>query len=150
MDKKQAFLGRIKHAPDDPARAELRAALRELSQALMPLHRALINAARDDYEAGGLGMITGATHLLRLLQEDPFFGWLQPMTSLIVDIDEIVRADFQGEDAMAITRRADMLFGTCVDPGFADRYLQVLQRDVDVAAGHAAVRLRLARLPRQA
>src|SRR5438552_4033844 len=44
---RNAFFARTMHTPDSPERAELRAALRELSKALLPLHRALIEAARD-------------------------------------------------------------------------------------------------------
>ena len=46
---KDAFFARTMHTPDDPARAALRELLREMSRALIPLHRALINGARDDY-----------------------------------------------------------------------------------------------------
>ena len=48
MDKKD-FFARTMHTPDDPARARQRAALRETSQALLPLHQALITAAKADY-----------------------------------------------------------------------------------------------------
>ena len=146
MDKK-TFFARTMHTPDDPARAELRAALREVSKALIPLHRALIDAARDDYTFG-IGEITGPSHLLRLVQDDEFFAWLKPMTSLIVDIDEMARTDFTIDEAKAIAQRLDSMFGSDVDPGFAERYIPILQRAVDVAIGHAAVRRVAGKLPR--
>ncbi|HEV7920137.1 MAG TPA: hypothetical protein VGR02_05035 [Thermoanaerobaculia bacterium] len=133
------------HTPDDPERAELRAALREVSKALIPLHRGLIDAARDDY-AFGYAPVESPTHLLRLLNDDPFFAWLKPMTTLIVDIDEMARADFDRPAADAIAARLDRFFGANVDPAFAERYVPILQRDVDVAVGHAAVRQALQRL----
>ena len=143
--KKEDFFARTMHTPDDPARAELRDALRSLSKALIPLHRALIEAARADYTAM-FAPISGPHHLLRLINDDPFFAWLKPMTSLIVDIDEMARTDFAPEDAKAIAARVEQLFGTSADAAFTERYLPVLQRDIDVAAGHAAVRKQLARL----
>jgi len=144
MDR-DAFYKRTMHTPDDPERAQLRAALSDVSKLLLPLHRSLIDAARDDY-AFGYGPVEGPGHLLRLLNEDPFFAWLKPMTSLIVDIDELVRADFETAAVDDIRTRLDRLFGPNVDPEFSERYVPILQRDVDVAAGHAAVRKALPRL----
>ena len=145
MDK-NAFFARTMHTPDDPARAELRAALREVSKALIPLHKSLIDAARDEYVTFGLGEVATPSQLLRLVQEDPFFAWLKPITALIVDIDEMVRVDFTPDDIAAIARRLDAMFGGAVDPQFAERYVPLLQRDVDIAIGHAAVRQAVARL----
>src|SRR5688572_547572 len=85
--RKEDFFARTMHTPDDPARAELRAGLREMSKHLLPLHRALIESARSDYEAS-VAPVSGPGHLLQLLNEDAFFAWLKPLTSLIVDIDE--------------------------------------------------------------
>ena len=144
---KEAFYARTMHTPDDPQRAELRAALREVSKVLIPLHRGLIDALRDDYSFG-YGPIEGPGHLLRLLNEHPFFAWLKPLTTLIVDIDEMARTDFAPADAEGIGARLDRLFGANVDPAFAGRYVPVLQRSVDVAIGHAAVRQAMARLIR--
>src|SRR5215210_6158592 len=49
--KKEDLYARMMHTPDDPARAELRAALRDAWKQLMPLHRALIDAASAEYSA---------------------------------------------------------------------------------------------------
>lgn len=133
------------HTPDDPARARQRAALRDLSQALLPLHRTLIEAAKNDY-AFAYGPVTGPTHLLRLLGDDPFFEWLKPVTALIVDIDEMVRVDFDAADIARIAERVNALFNGGGNAEFARRYVPVLQRDVDVTRGHAAVRQAMGRL----
>jgi hypothetical protein len=143
--KKEDLYARMMHTPDDPARAELRAALRELWKQLMPMHRALIDAARDEYVAT-VGPVNGPTHLLQLIQEEPFFEWLRPMTSLIVDVDSLSRTDFERSDVDAITARVERLFGSTADAGFTARYLPILQREIDVAAGHGAIRRLLARL----
>ncbi|HEX2835759.1 MAG TPA: hypothetical protein VHW00_22290 [Thermoanaerobaculia bacterium] len=143
--KKEDLYARMMHTPDDPARAELRAALRDAWKQLLPLHRALIDAASEEYRAGG-AMVNGPTHLLQLLQDDPFFDWLKPMTSLIVDIDTMSRTDFERTDVDAIAARLEQFFGTNADAGFSARYIPVLQRDVDVAIGHAAMRQILRRL----
>lgn len=143
--RKDEFYARTMHTPDDPARAAIREALRETSKLLLPLHRALIEAAREEYTAGG-GHVASRGHMLQLITEEPFFAWLKPMTSLIVDIDEMVRTDFEAEAVAAIAARLDRLFGNNVDEQFASRYLPILQRDIDVAVGHANIRKALAKL----
>jgi hypothetical protein len=141
---KDSFYARTMHTPDSPERAELRGALRDVSKALLPLHRALIDAARDDY-AFGIGPVK-PSQLLQLLNDDPFFAWLKPLTSLIVDIDEMARIDFETSDVAAIADRLDRLFGAKAEEAFSAHYIPMLQRSVDVAVGHAALRKAAARL----
>ena len=143
--KKEDLYARMMHTPDDPARAELRAALRDLWKQLMPMHRALIDAARDEY-AATVAPVNGPNHLLQLLQEEPFFEWLRPMTSLIVDVDSLARTDFERTDVDAIVGRVERMFGSNADAAFSARYLPMLQREIDVAAGHASIRKILKRL----
>lgn len=143
--RKEDFYARTMHTPDDPVRAAQRAALRDLWKQLLPLHRALIDAARDEYIASGAD-VAGPTHLLQLLNEDPFFQWLKPMTALIVDIDETSRTDFDRPRLDALLGRVKELFDGDAAGPFASRYLPLLQRDVDVAIAHAAIRQLLARL----
>jgi hypothetical protein len=142
---RNAFFARTMHTPDTPERAALRAALRELSKALLPLHRALIETARDDY-AFAYGKNVSPTQLHQLVTDDPFFAWLKPMTSLIVEIDEMARVDFEAEAARAIAARVELLFGNGGDAAFSERYVPLLQRDVDAAIAHAAIRRALATL----
>lgn len=143
--KKEDVYRRMMHTPDDPVRAEQRAALREAWKQLLPLHRALIDSASADY-AFAVGPVSGPTHLLQLLQEDEFFFWLKPLTSLIVDLDSMARTDFERADLDAIVARIERLFGHDAEAEFAARYVPLLQRDVDVAIGHAAIRQILRRL----
>lgn len=143
--KKEDLYARMMHTPDDPARAEMRAALREAWKQLMPLHRALIDAASAEYSVS-VAPVTGPNHLLRLLQEEPFFEWLRPLTTLIIDIDSLSRTDFERADVEAIAKRLERFFGNTPDADFAARYVPVLQRDVDVAIGHAALRQAMLRL----
>jgi hypothetical protein len=133
------FFARTMHTPDSPERAAQRAALREISKALIPLHRALIEAVRDDYSFA-FGHVGSPGRLLQLVNDDPFFAWLKPLTSLIVDIDEMARVDFEHAEAMTIADRVERMFGGAPDPAFAERYVPLLQRDVDIAVGHASVR----------
>jgi hypothetical protein len=146
--KKEDVYARMMHTPDDPERAELRAALRETWKQLMPLHRALIDSASAEFNAN-IAPVSGPTHLLQLLQDDPFFAWLKPMTSLIVDIDTMSRTDFERADVDAIVARIEQFFGSSPDADFSARYVPVLQRDFDVAVSHAALRQLLAKLQKK-
>lgn len=145
---KERYYTRTMHTPDDPARAELRSRLRDLSKALLPMHRALIQSAKADYALANAPVTP--TQLLQLLNDDPFFSWLKPVTALIVDIDETVRTDFEETEARALAGRAERLFGGSPDAEFAERYRPALQHDTDVAMNLAAVRKALSALtPRQ-
>lgn len=141
--RKEDFYARTMHTPDDPVRAQQRAALRDLWKHLLPLHRALIDAARDEY-AASIGPVGGPTQLLQLLNDDPFFAWLKPMTALIVEIDEVSRTDFDRAKLDDLVARARAVFAA--EGAFSARYLPLLQRDVDATIAHAAIRQILARL----
>jgi hypothetical protein len=146
--EKEKFFARTMHTPDTPERAALRDSLRIVSKALLPLHRALINAAREDYAFAYEPV--SPTQLLGLLGDDPFFAWLKPVTAAIVDIDEMARRDFERPDADGILARIDRLFGPAPEEAFAEHYIPILQRDVDVAIGHAAVRQAIGKVPPKA
>lgn len=146
IDKK-AFFARTMHTPDSPERAALRDALREISAALIPLHRLLIDVAKNDY-AFAYGPV-GAARLVHLIRSDPFFAWLQPLTAIIVEIDEMRRTDFEPHDARSISERLDRLFGNgSRDALFAEHYIEILQREVAVAIAHAELRRAMQRLSR--
>jgi hypothetical protein len=147
MIDRDSFFARTMHTPDTPERAELRDALGAISAALIPLHRLLIETAKSDY-AFAFGPV-GSARLVELIRSDPFFAWLQPLTSLIVDVDEMRRTDFAVEDVASIALRLERLFGANErDAVFADRYIEILQRQVDVAIAHAALRGAMQRLAR--
>jgi hypothetical protein len=143
LDKK-SFYARTMHTPDSPERAVQRDALREVSKLLLPLHRALIDAAKEDY-AFAVAPVKPA-QLLQLLTDDPFFEWLKPVTALIVEIDEMARTDFEAADVAAIADRLDRLFGAKVEGAFSSQYIPMLQRSIDIAISHAALRKALTRL----
>ena len=129
---KNEFYARTMHTPDSPERAEMRAALRELSKALIPLHRHLIESAKSNY-VFAIGPVESPGHLLRLINDDPFFAWLKPLTAIIVEIDEMTRRDFEVGDAFAIGARLQQFLGH-------DEYVAALQQEISVAMAHAELR----------
>src|SRR5690349_4966033 len=64
-----------------------RAAMRDAAESLMDLHRTLLDDAIRRYE-DEYGALLGPLDVLRLATCDPSFGWLRPLSELIVDIDE--------------------------------------------------------------
>jgi RNA chaperone Hfq len=66
--------------------------------------------------------------------------------AVIVEIDEMSRTDFDNPQLEALLGRVRGIFGVGADSPFGSRYLPLLQRDVDAAIAHAAIRQILSRL----
>lgn len=132
-----------KHAPDSPIRARQRTALEGLHRAMLPLHKALIDATKEEYAAEH-GAVDNPYELLRLLGEDPFFDWLKPMTAIIVRIDDLSEGEFETKDVDEVHRAVtQMLEGSENDGAFARRYQGILQWNFDVMTTHPTVRAAL-------
>jgi hypothetical protein len=124
---------------------ETPARLKEVREALLELHKTLLESERVGYEAA-VGPIPSPNHFLRLLSEDPWFAWLHPLSRHIVSIDEALdrRIPLSAADAeglMAQTRR--MLVASEEGHGFPRSYFEALQRDPDVVFAHSRVVLLL-------
>src|ERR1700761_3749569 len=61
--------------------------LEQLRNALLDLHKSLVDAERVSYEQT-VGVITSPQHFLQLLMNDPWFAGLQAMSQLIIAMDE--------------------------------------------------------------
>jgi hypothetical protein len=115
--------------------------LQEARNALLNLHKALVDAERVRYEKV-VGEIKSPGHFLQLLTGDPWFAWLHPLSQLIVSMDEAIDGK---EPLTAIT--ADSLFRQArvllvpreKADGFAGNYFEALQNDPAVVLAHAEV-----------
>lgn len=119
---------------------EGRARLRPVRQALIHLHKALIEAERDEYEQVH-GRVAPA-ELLQLLLGDPQFAWLRSISELIVQIDELSERDepptpAQANDVLGLVRQ--LLTETDARTEFARRYAETLQRRPDLVVAHGHV-----------
>lgn len=76
-------------SPADRIPPELRARLDTARDALLSVHKALLDHERGRYERT-MGPIESSGRLLQLVIHDPWFAWLHPMTELVVQIDELV------------------------------------------------------------
>ena len=69
----------------------LKQQLDQAHDGLLHIHKALIDYERARYEKVH-GTVASPYALLNLLIQDPWFAWLRPISSLIVQIDEFVSA----------------------------------------------------------
>jgi hypothetical protein len=125
--------------------------LTRLREALLHLHKALVDSERVSYEQN-IGTIPTANHFLKLLTDDPWFAWLHPLSELIVAMDEALDAKTKtpltAELAAALVKRtAELLVAAETGEGFARNYFDALQRDPDVVMAHAQA-ARIFRPPR--
>jgi hypothetical protein len=113
--------------------------LQDLRDALLSLHKALVESERVSYEKT-VGAIQSPNHFLNLLMNDPWFAWLQPVSQLIVAMDEALEAKEPLTTAIAdalIKQAGQLLVATEAGEGFSRHYFDALQRDPDVVLAHA-------------
>lgn len=119
-----------------------------LHSALVRLHKLLLDSERIGYERT-FGTVASPNEFLRLLINDPWFAWLQPLSRLIVAMDEALdgkdRRRAENADELVAQTRV-LLVASEVGEGFSKHYDNALQRDPDVVMGHADV-MRLLRDP---
>ena len=124
-----------------PEPAGLRPRLTELREAMLLLHKALLESEKVSYEAT-FGKIASPYHFLKLLTEDPWFAWLSPVTKLIAAMDERLDAKepltVDAVDAL-VARARTLLVASEGGDGFARHFDEALQRTPDVVFAQAAV-----------
>ena len=119
-----------------------RGLLTDLRQALLHLHKTLLDWERVSYER--IHGRVSSHDLLQAVFSDPQFAWLRPFSELIVHIDETLEHASPEEpgDVAAIVDRARAL----VSPdeardAHAQRYHEALQAHPDAVLAHRAVTL---------
>jgi hypothetical protein len=113
--------------------------LQEIRNALLRLHKVLVESERVTYEKT-IGTIQSPNRFLQLLIDDPWFAWLQPLSQLIVAMDEAqdARKPPTDADAQALIQQARRLLVASEEgEGFSRHYFDALQRDPDVVLAHA-------------
>ncbi len=116
--------------------------LGSIREALLHLHKALIESERVTYEAT-VGKIRSPNHFLQLLTTDPWFAWLHPISQLIVAMDEALDEKDTVLTAPVVdgfyAQTKALLVPSETGEGFAKHYFEALQRDPDVVLAHGAV-----------
>jgi len=126
--------------PNHPT-PDFRERLTRLREALLHLHKALVDSERISYEQN-IGTIPSPNHFLQLLTSDPWFAWLHPISELIVTMDEALDAKTKTpltpELAAALVKQTStLLVASETGEGFPRHYFDALQRDPDVVMAHA-------------
>ena len=114
--------------PTDDARQRLTG----LREALLTLHKALLDSERTAYEIVH-GPIQGPAAFLQLLINDARFAWLRPITTLVVQIDEALaakRPPASDRDFELLIQDTRALLSPSREGGvFWDRYSASVERD---------------------
>lgn len=108
--------------------------LRDLREALIRLHRALLDWERRGYERVHGRM--GATDFLQVLLHEPTLAWLRLVSDSIVRVDEML-ADPESADEDSILVQVRALASPDADgTPYAQRYLQAIQESPDAVLAH--------------
>jgi hypothetical protein len=121
------------------ASAEIRHQLEELRRGMLNLHKALVDSERVSYEQT-VGSIQSPGHFLQLVTRDPWFAWLQPLSQLIVSMDEALDAKepLTRDTVDALVKQSGVLLMPSESgEGFSRHYFDALQRDPNVVLTHA-------------
>jgi hypothetical protein len=117
--------------------------LREVRQAFLHLHKALLNSERVVYEQFH-GRIRSNGEFFQLVVNHDWFSWLRPMSQFIAEIDEAF--DPKTKEPMTLARATALLdrAKTLVQPDRngtipQKQYYRAIQRDPEIAMMHAQV-----------
>jgi hypothetical protein len=132
-------------ALDDPVTETTLQRLRDVRQALLHLHKILLEYQRELWERSG-GKIANSYELLELVLHHPEFAWLHQLSELVVQIDELLD-ELKAEDVRPTERVAQSLLeqaGILITPAetgddFRMRYFEALQNSPDVVLAHSEV-----------
>jgi len=131
--------------PRDDLPAPLRERLTAARDALLAVHKALLDEEKIRYERAR-GRVENNYQLLQLVISDPWFAWLHPVSELVVQIDVLMdaREPAPPGSADALLRQARALLnpdGSADD--FHREYRRALQESPAVVLAHAAAVARL-------
>jgi len=112
--------------------------LTRLRRPLLDLHKALVDAEREDYERTRGRMSDG--DFLKALIDDPAFAWLGALTALIVRLEELEPVELPKEYVAEIRR---LLKPDPAGSAFQRKYGDRIQNRPDALVAHGAVMLAL-------
>lgn len=121
-----------------------RESLKQLRQALLRLHKLLLELERRDYERAR-GRIANSYEFLQIVLKDPWFDWLHRLSELIVQMDEALdtrdsETPTTEADAGALVERAKTLLAPAESGSeFQKNYFLALQQSPDVVLLHSEV-----------
>ena len=109
--------------------------LRALRAALLQVHKEVIGYDRSQYERVHGPIPAG--QFVQLVTEESFFRWLDPLSRLIIEIDEELEGvEHHDDTCRAVAGAAQKLFSDRGDAGFRKRYQAALQDETAVTVAH--------------
>lgn len=115
--------------------SDLQLRLAPVREAMLNLHRNLLDAERIAYERLN-GRVPGSADVLQLAIHDPWFAWLRPLTALLVAMDEAMLEDSPDADARVpnlLEEARQMVRADEDGSDFQQRLFELVQRSPDVA-----------------
>src|SRR5580704_17474012 len=109
-----------------PITAESRELLSKFRDLLLEQHKLLLDRERAEYEKTN-GPVAGPGPFLALALGDPQFAWLKQISTMIVEIDEVLSSRSSAEQLLAETLIAQarvMMRPREQGTGFQSRYYQ--------------------------
>jgi hypothetical protein len=124
--------------------------LDKLREALLHLHKALLDAQRIRYEREH-GRIESPAELLELVLEDPSFEWLRVLSALIARLDELGEVDDKdvSEDVLGVINRLRTLVRFEGNVGFTAPYREIIEAVPDALVAHVQLSRLLAGMSAQ-
>ena len=114
----------------------------KLRNALLQLHKALLDAQRIRYEREN-GRVESRGELLDLVLRDASFEWLRVLSALIARLDELVAADKvddkskdAGAELRGVIDRLRKLVRFEGNSGFTDPYREIIEAVPDALVAH--------------
>jgi hypothetical protein len=123
-----------------PFRSTQTQTLKNLRLALLRLHKLLLDCERQAYEQ--IHGRVSTNELLRLVMHDEWFDWLHPISRLVVEIDDLIKAEEVEILAHAnglILKTQELLSPDEEGTPFAQKYYHAIQRDPDVVISHVTL-----------
>lgn len=114
------------------------ARLQPLRDALLDLHRAMLETERVSWQRLNGKVVTNA-EALQLAIHDPWFAWLRPLTVTLVAMDDAMSdrsADAENQAPALVAAVRELLHPDEAGTEFQQRYFEFVQRSPDVAVSH--------------
>jgi hypothetical protein len=116
----------------------MEAKVEALREALVELHKAILDAQKIAYERVH-GRVESRGELLQLVVRDPEFAWIRALSALIAELDEWAESSHESREAeiAAVVRALQTLIqpdGTNAD--FTTRYWALLEAAPDALVAH--------------
>jgi hypothetical protein len=124
--------------------------LDRLRDALLQLHKTLLDAQRVRYEREH-GRVESRGELLELVLRDPSFEWLRVLSALIARLDELNAVDDKdvSEEVRAVVERLRMLVRFEGNEGFTGPYREIIEAVPDALVAHVQLSRLLAQVSAQ-